>query len=105
MVAGSRLSIRSVWNAPLAPTLCSADAMNQLAEYSLSPPRGPDSWVSTRKAVPMNMVFQLPGCVMIIGIGQDAGFAAVPDASFIRNIPAGFISPMFIPGMFIPGMD
>jgi len=29
---------------------------------------------------------------MIIGIGQEAGFAEVPEARFMRNMLAGFIS-------------
>src|ERR1017187_6518950 len=88
MVAGSRLSISSVSNAPFAPALCSAEAMNQFVEYSLSPPRGPDCWISDTKAVPMNMAFQLAICFM--GMGYDAGFADVPEASPIRNMPGSW---------------
>ena len=80
MVAGSRLSISTVSNAPFAPALCSADAMNQFVEYSLSPPRGPDCWMSETNAVPMNMAFQFPNCVISMGMGDDAGFADVPEA-------------------------
>jgi len=53
----------------------------------------------------MNMVFQLPRWVITIGIGQAAGFAEVPDARFMRNMPAAFMSVMFIAGMFIGGMS
>src|SRR5580658_3874714 len=96
--------MRTASNAPFEPTLCSAEAMNQLVEYSLSPPRGPDCWISARKAFAMNMVFQLPRWVVTIGIGQAAGFAEVPEARFMRNMPAAFMSVMFIAGMFIGGM-
>jgi len=40
----------------------------------------------------MNIVLQLPACNIVIGIGQASGLADVPDARFIRYIPAGFIS-------------
>src|ERR1022692_2082356 len=73
MVAGSRLSISSVSNAPFAPALCSADAMNQFVEYSLSPPRGEDCWMPDTNATPINMAFQLPTCGISMGIGYDAG--------------------------------
>jgi hypothetical protein len=33
---------------------------------------------------------------MIIGIGHEAGFADVPDARFMRNMLAGFISAMVV---------
>ena len=39
----------------------------------------------------MNMVFQLPKCVMTIGMGHASGLAEVPDARFMRNMPAGFM--------------
>ena len=61
----------------------------------------------------MNMVFQEPKCVISIGMSQDAGFTAVPDAIFISDMDAAFISTMFVivddPGMlvcgiFMPGM-
>src|ERR1039457_7343052 len=94
MVAGSRLSISSVSNAPFAPALCSADAMNQFVEYSLSPPRGEDCWMPDTNATPINMAFQLPTCVISMGIGYDAGFADVPEARPIRNMPGAFISAM-----------
>ena len=92
MVAGSRLSINTDSNAPFAPARCSAVAMNQFVEYSLSPPRGPDCWMSDTKAVPMNVAFQLPNCVISMGIGHAAGFADVPEARPMRDISAGFIS-------------
>src|SRR5207253_7702218 len=38
----------------------------------LSPPRGPDCWVFTRNAEPMNIVFQEPEVFINIGMGQDA---------------------------------
>src|ERR1700691_3349214 len=94
MVAGSRLSISCVSDAALAPARCSAVAMNQLVEYSLSPPRGPDCWMSDTKAVPIKVAFQLPNCVISMGIGHDAGFADVPEAKPIRNMPGAFISAM-----------
>jgi len=37
-----------------------------------------------------------------MGIGQDGGFTDVPEATFIKNMLAGFISTMFIPGAFVP---
>src|SRR5713101_3419208 len=40
----------------------------------------------------MNIAFHFPKCVITTGIGQEAEFAAVPDATFMRNMPAGFIS-------------
>ncbi len=52
--------------------------MNELGEYSLSPPRGPDCCVSTRNAVPMNIVFQFPKCIMSMGMGHEAGFCGSP---------------------------
>jgi hypothetical protein len=48
-------------------------------------------------AFPMNMVFQDPKWVMIMGAGHAAGFTAVPDARFIRYIDMGFMSTMFMP--------
>ena len=62
----------------------------------MSPPRGPDCWVLTMYPAPMNMVFQEPKCVITIGIGHDAGFDEVPEARFMRNMLAGFISTMFM---------
>src|SRR5581483_4871000 len=44
----------------------------------------------------MNMVFQEPKCVMIIGIGHESGFTDVPDVKFTRSMLAGFMSTMFI---------
>ena len=99
MVAGSRLSIISASKAPLDPMRCPAEAMNQLVEYNLSPPCGPDCWISERKPSPMNMVFQFPKWVMIMGMGHASGFCEVPDERFMRYIPAGFMSPMLIPGV------
>jgi hypothetical protein len=58
----------------------------------------------------MNMAFQEPRCAINIGMGQDNGFTEVPEAMFIRDMAAGFMSDgifmpgMFIPGIFIPGM-
>ena len=46
------------------------------------------------KAVPMNMVFQEPKWAISIGICHDAGLTAVPDASFMRDMDAGFMSAM-----------
>ena len=37
------------------------------------------------------MVCQAPNLVMIIGMGHDRGFMLVPDASFMRNVPAWFM--------------
>ncbi len=42
----------------------------------------------------MNMVFHAPACSMTIGMGQAAGLAEVPEARFIRNMPAAFMSPI-----------
>src|SRR5579862_1885944 len=53
----------------------------------------------------MNMVFQDPSWVMIIGMGHPSGLTDVPDATFIRSMPAAFIPVIFMPGMFIPGME
>jgi hypothetical protein len=44
---------------------------------------------------------------MSIGMGQDAGFAEVPVARFINDMPAGFMSTMvdiFEPGILMPGI-
>ena len=57
--------------------------------------------MSTINAVPMNMVFQEPKCVMSMGMFQDAGFTEVPVAIFISDMAAGLISTM---GMFMPRM-
>src|ERR1019366_3762387 len=46
------------------------------------------------KAVPMNMAFQFPNCVIGMGIGYDAGFADVPEARTMRNMPGASISDM-----------
>jgi hypothetical protein len=43
-------------------------------------------------AVPMNMASQEPSFDMIIGIVAESGFAEVPEAKFIKDIPALFIS-------------
>jgi hypothetical protein len=51
----------------------------------------------------MNMVFHEPRWVMSMGMFQDAGFADVPEARFISDIAAGFMSAMG-PGMFMPGI-
>jgi hypothetical protein len=40
---------------------------------------------------------------MIIGIGHEAGFADVPDARFMRNMLAGFISALVIAGSLFCG--
>ncbi len=82
----------SASKAPFAPARCWADAMNQFGEYSLSPPRGPDCWMSDTNAVPMNMTFQLLSCVISMDIGSDAGLADVPEASPMRYMPASFMS-------------
>ena len=37
----------------------------------------------------MNIRFQPPGLIMIIGMFQESGFRLVPEAWFIKNIPAG----------------
>ena len=50
----------------------------------------------------MNIVFQFPKCVMIIGMGHAAGFSDVPDARVIKDMPAAFMSTMFIPGDACP---
>ena len=42
----------------------------------------------------INIVFQAPKCVITMGMGHDAGLAEVPEARFIRNIEAGFMSTM-----------
>src|ERR1017187_2456062 len=94
MVAGSRLSISSVSNAPFAPALCSADAMNQFVEYSLAAPWTGEGWLPDTNATPINMAFQLPTCVISMGIGYDAGFADVPEARPTRNMPPARISAM-----------
>jgi hypothetical protein len=61
--------------------------------------------VSTTKAVPMSMVFQVPRGFMSIGMFQDAGLREVPEATSIRDIPAAFISTIVgVLGMFMPGM-
>src|SRR5580700_1049354 len=80
----------SVSNAPFVPTLCSADAMNQFVEYNLSPPRGPDCWMSDTNPTPMNMALQSPYWVIIMGAGYDAGFADVPEARPIKNMPGSW---------------
>src|SRR6516164_9346883 len=99
MVAGSRLNMD--WNiTPPLPTLCSAEIMNVFGEYSLSAPRGPDCCVSTMNACPMSIRFHDPRRGMSIGIGHDGGFKLVPDAMFMRNMPAAFICiPWLIPGI------
>ncbi len=79
--------------------------MNQFGAYSLSPPRGPDCCVSTRYPWPINIRFQDPAFGASIGICQDCGFILVPDAVFIRYIPASFICmpwlmPWSIPAIF-----
>jgi len=48
----------------------------------------------------MNIAFHDPKWVINIGMGQEAGLAAVPDDKFMRNMPAGFISTIFMSGMF-----
>src|SRR5580704_7033941 len=97
MVAGSRLSITSNSNAAFDPSGCWNAPMNQLVEYNLSPPRGPDSWVSTTKPLAMNIPSQPdPRLVRIIGMGHDSGLTDVPDARFIRYMLASFIA-MFMP--------
>jgi hypothetical protein len=66
----------------------------------------------------MNMAFQEPKCVINMGMGADAGLAEVPEARFIRDMAAGFMSTMEgIDGMegidegvegmgiFMPGID
>src|ERR1700691_5486935 len=55
------------------------------------------------------MVFQEPTRAISIGMLHPAGFNDVPEARFISDMAAGFMSSivwpgMFIPGMFIPGM-
>ncbi len=50
----------------------------------------------------MNIARHDPNVFMIIGMGQAAGFIAVPDDRFIRNMPAGFMSIMFMPGISMP---
>jgi len=101
MVAGSRLNMD--WNIRLPlPILRSADTMNAFGEYSLSPPRGPDCCVSTIKAWPMSIKFHEPTRGMNMGMGQDCGFKLVPEAMFIKNIPAAFICiPRFMPGISV----
>ena len=47
----------------------------------------------------MNMRVHWPTVRVIMGMGQAEGLRLVPDASFIRNMPAWFITPMFIPGI------
>ena len=39
-----------------------------------------------------------------MGMGHATGFCDVPVERLIRNMPAEFMSTMFIPGMFIPGI-
>jgi len=68
----------------------------------LSPPRGPDCWVSIRRPCPMNIVFHDPKWVMIIGMGQAGAFSEVPDARFMRNMLAGVMSTMFMPEVAVP---
>ena len=47
----------------------------------------------------MNMALQEPIRVITIGMDHADGFTAVPEARFIRYMPAGFMSIMF---MFMP---
>jgi hypothetical protein len=54
--------------------------------------RRPDCCVSTMNPVPMKVVFHFPKCIITIGIGEEVGFVAVPEARFIRDMPAGLIS-------------
>jgi hypothetical protein len=50
----------------------------------------------------MNIMFQSLECIISIGAGQEGGFTDVPEAAFIKNMLAGFISTMFIPDRFTP---
>ena|SRR5579862_5788244 len=50
----------------------------------------------------MNIAFQFPKCVIIIGMFHDAGFCDVPEARSMRNMLAGFMSTMFIPDIECP---
>src|ERR1700728_3161538 len=56
------------------------------------------------KARPMNMVFQEPRGTISIGMFQAAGFTEVPEARFIMDMAAGFMSAIFMLGMFMPGI-
>src|SRR5579884_2204963 len=69
------------------PALCENVPMAQLADHSLSPPRGPACCVSTMNASPMNIMCHDPVMVISIGICHDRGFMLVPDDSSIRYIP------------------
>jgi hypothetical protein len=40
----------------------------------------------------MNIVFHDPRWVMSMGIGQESGFRDVPEETFMRSMPAGFMS-------------
>ncbi|MBI3281624.1 MAG: hypothetical protein HYZ57_17495 [Acidobacteria bacterium] len=72
----------------------------------MSRPRGPDCWVETQKACPIHARRQPPVPVISIGMGQAAGWNAVPELSAIRNISAGFIGEWSIAARLaaIPGM-
>src|SRR5450755_2047158 len=52
----------------------------------------------------MNIAFQDPRWVMVIGMGHASGLRDVPEAMFIRSMLAAFISTMFMFPMFMPGM-
>src|SRR5437764_5246112 len=45
----------------------------------------------------MNIVFQPPNRFIGIGICHPAGFIEVPEATFMRYMPAAFISPICMP--------
>src|SRR5215471_2243669 len=53
--------------------------------------RGPLCCVFTMNAWPMNMRLQLPASVIIMGVWAAQGFMQVPDAMFIRYMPARFM--------------
>lgn len=53
---------------------------------------------------PINIVFQEPIGLISMGIGQPAGFIAVPEDRFRRNIPAAFMSTIRMAAVCIPGM-
>src|ERR1022692_1000463 len=90
MVSGSRLIID--WNCSVPPARpCEAENMNAFGEYNLSPPRGPLCCLSTMKACPMNIRFHAPPPRISMGIGHESGFMLVPDAMFMRYIPASFM--------------
>jgi hypothetical protein len=50
----------------------------------------------------MSIAFRFPKWVMIIGMGHNAGYTDVPEASFMRNMPDGFMTAMLIAGFEWP---